>query len=126
MEIGTQIRLARLERDMKQKRLAELAMLSPSSLSQIERGRRNPTYAQLEKLSRVLDMPLGTSFDKELGQPREPVLRQPSMGEIISMISNYPRLGRLEKRIVIDALRSFKRKWELENLDFGGEDSGEG
>ena len=60
-DIGTRIRLARITKDpdLKQKDLANMLGVSPPTMSQIETNNRPPTYAQLEKLSELLDVDLG-------------------------------------------------------------------
>lgn len=52
--IGARIRAVRVSQRLKSRQLAERAGLHPSTLSQIENGRRIPDTTSLESLARVL------------------------------------------------------------------------
>lgn len=115
MEIGTKIRVSRLERGLQQQQLAADIGVSPSTLSQIESGQRKPSYEQLEKISRELGEDLGSFSDRESERIESRESRQPRLGEIISMIKAYPKLNERDKKIIIQSLKSFAEKWEMEN-----------
>ncbi|SDZ61240.1 Helix-turn-helix [Evansella caseinilytica] len=53
--LGKIIRLRRVSKGMKQETLAELADIDVSYISEIETGKRNPTYNVLYHLARALD-----------------------------------------------------------------------
>ena len=53
--LGSNLRLAREEKEMTQERLAEKAGLDPSYISGIERGIRNPSILSLARIARALD-----------------------------------------------------------------------
>ena len=57
MNYGRGVRVARAIAGLEQKELAELAKLDASHISLIERGKRNPTVATLERISQALKVP---------------------------------------------------------------------
>jgi transcriptional regulator with XRE-family HTH domain len=58
-DLGNRIRALRRERNLTLERLSELANLSVGIVSQIERGRGNPSFATLAQLAHGLDIPVG-------------------------------------------------------------------
>ena len=58
-DLGNRIRTLRRERNLTLERLSELANLSVGIVSQIERGRGNPSFATLAQLAHGLDIPVG-------------------------------------------------------------------
>jgi transcriptional regulator with XRE-family HTH domain len=58
-DLGIRIRALRRERNLTLERLSELANLSVGIVSQIERGRGNPSFATLAQLAHGLDIPVG-------------------------------------------------------------------
>jgi transcriptional regulator with XRE-family HTH domain len=58
-DLGLRIRALRRERNLTLERLSELANLSVGIVSQIERGRGNPSFATLAQLAHGLDIPVG-------------------------------------------------------------------
>jgi transcriptional regulator with XRE-family HTH domain len=71
-EIGPQIRLLRKAKDWSVAQLAVYAGMSPSAVSQIETGRRNPTAASMEKLAKALEVEVQDLFPKARSSPPEP------------------------------------------------------
>jgi transcriptional regulator with XRE-family HTH domain len=57
MNYGRALKIARAIVGLEQKDLARLADLDASHISLIERGKRNPTVATLEKISEALNVP---------------------------------------------------------------------
>jgi transcriptional regulator with XRE-family HTH domain len=57
MDYGKGIRIARALAGIRQKQLAKLSGLDASHISLIEKGKRQPSLAALEKLSKALDVP---------------------------------------------------------------------
>lgn len=53
---GKAVRRRRRELDLSQEKLGELAELHPTYISGIERGDRNPTLENIEKLAKALDI----------------------------------------------------------------------
>lgn len=62
----------REQRGLSQAKLAALADINPSTLNQIERGRRHPTTTTLQKLATALGVEIGDFFPKELPLPFDP------------------------------------------------------
>ena len=56
--MGSRIRLMRIQRKIKQKDLAQRVGIKSSHLSDIERGKKNPSYVTLGKISEELDASL--------------------------------------------------------------------
>lgn len=54
------LRLIRVYHNMKQSQLAESLEISPSHLSEVESGRKQPTLDLLERYSRVFNMPVSS------------------------------------------------------------------
>lgn len=121
-EIGRRIRAERKAAGYQQQELAEKIGTSPSTLSQIETGRRDPTYVQLQNLKEILGVDFDLSTDSDSYRRREEEAHMPSLGEITDMIFSYPRISRLGARTVVETLRAFERVWEMEHSpDFGEE-----
>jgi transcriptional regulator with XRE-family HTH domain len=58
MHLGQAIKFCRQQRDLTQPVLAERAGISPSYLSVLEKGKRDPSFSMIEKIARALDVPL--------------------------------------------------------------------
>ena len=58
MNIGKAIKLCRIQKNMRQSQLADLANISVSYLSLIEQGKRDPNFSVLQDISHGLDVPL--------------------------------------------------------------------
>jgi len=67
--LGQAFRAARERRGMTQAAVAELAGLERTYLTDLERGRRNPTITTLERLSRALGVRLADLFAEIEGGP---------------------------------------------------------
>jgi len=74
-DLGSQIRSLRKERDLTLERLSELSGLSIGIVSQIERGRGNPSFATLVQIAHGLDIPVGRLL-YVAEQNRSPVVRE--------------------------------------------------
>lgn len=61
-EFGLRIRKARIAKNLSQERLGEIAGLHRTYIGMIERGEKNITITNVEKLSIALDLPLETIF----------------------------------------------------------------
>ncbi|MED0962247.1 XRE family transcriptional regulator [Bacillus paramycoides] len=57
IDIGKKIEKQRKEKDLTSKELAKMAEITPSMLSQIERGSANPSIQTLKVLAKALDVP---------------------------------------------------------------------
>ena len=58
MNLGKVIRLCRNQKDMSLEALSSKAGISVSYLSLLERGKRDPNFSTLEKISSGLDVPV--------------------------------------------------------------------
>jgi transcriptional regulator with XRE-family HTH domain len=54
--VGRNVRAARVERGMTQERLADVSGFSQQYISDLERGRRNPTIVSLYELAQALSV----------------------------------------------------------------------
>ncbi|WP_034273454.1 helix-turn-helix domain-containing protein [Haloechinothrix halophila] len=61
-ELGARIRTLRVERGRSLRALAEELGISPSALSQIERGKMRPSVTRLIQIMSLLDAPLAAAF----------------------------------------------------------------
>ncbi|TKJ02654.1 helix-turn-helix transcriptional regulator, partial [Bacillus cereus] len=57
IDIGKKIEKQRKEKSLTSKELAKMANITPSMLSQIERGSANPSIQTLKVLAKALDVP---------------------------------------------------------------------
>jgi len=63
VQFGRRLRALRIERKMTQEDLANAAGVSTVFISSIERGKYAPSFDNLAKLARVLDVPVKDLFD---------------------------------------------------------------
>jgi DNA-binding XRE family transcriptional regulator len=61
-KFGKRLRFIRRQKDLTQEQLAELVGLSVEFISNIERGINSPSFSTLEKLEKVLHMPVSEMF----------------------------------------------------------------
>jgi transcriptional regulator with XRE-family HTH domain len=115
--IGTRIKVARIEKGLQQKQLAEEIGMAASNLSQIEHNKRVPSLRQLRTISDALGVDFGLSSDADSRASQQVEHQAPSLGEIIDMINNYPRLTKKDKKIINELIRALEKKWELETLE---------
>jgi transcriptional regulator with XRE-family HTH domain len=73
--LGIRLRSLRRERDLTLERLSELSGLSVGIVSQIERGKGNPSFTTLAQLAHGLDIPVGRLLHVT-EQDRSPVVRR--------------------------------------------------
>jgi transcriptional regulator with XRE-family HTH domain len=57
MNLGNAIKLCRTQKNMNQAELAELADISVSYLSLLERGKRDPNFSTVENIAMALNIP---------------------------------------------------------------------
>jgi transcriptional regulator with XRE-family HTH domain len=58
MNLGRAIRLCRTQRGLSQSELANIAGISVSYLSLLERGKRDPTFSTIEDIASALNVPV--------------------------------------------------------------------
>ncbi len=63
-QVGQRIRHFRIQNNLSQEKLAELAGCHPTYIGQIERGEKNATLESVERISAALDIPLSRLFEK--------------------------------------------------------------
>lgn len=68
MDLGSAIKNARKQKQIKQNAFAELCDISPTYLSQVENNLKEPTIATLEVIAKKLEMPLPILFFMALDQ----------------------------------------------------------
>ena len=74
-QLGDILRQLRLDRDLTQEGLAERAKVHRNYISDLERGRRNPSIATLERILKVLNVTwvqLGEALDSPAAPRRSP------------------------------------------------------
>lgn len=80
MNLGKAIKLCRTQRGLSQSELANLAAISVSYLSLLERGKRDPTFSIVEGIASALDVPVSIlvflSADDEEMSGLSPELRE--------------------------------------------------
>lgn len=59
-QFGAKVRLLRLKKGLTQEQLASRAGMHFTYVGQIERGRRNPSLVNIEKLAKALGVPSST------------------------------------------------------------------
>ena len=62
--IGQRLRNYRINLELSQEKLAEMAGCHPTYIGQIERGEKNATIESIEKISNALEIPLSRLFEK--------------------------------------------------------------
>lgn len=73
-ELGARIRAWRAERGVSLRGLAGDLGISPSALSQIERGKMRPSVTRLFQIVSLLDVPLAAAFGADTPQPDDVVV----------------------------------------------------
>ncbi len=74
--LGTAIRTLRTEGELSQETLGHRAEIHPTWISHIESGRINPTWGNVRRIARGLDVPLeqlaalAEEFERKLGAPK--------------------------------------------------------
>ncbi|PXY24250.1 helix-turn-helix domain-containing protein [Prauserella flavalba] len=78
-ELGARIRALRTERGMSLRALAGELGISPSALSQMERGKMRPSVTRLFQIVSILEVPLAAAFGEDAPEPEEQV----APGEVV-------------------------------------------
>lgn len=112
MSLGTRIEEKRKETGLSQESLGTLVGVSAAFISQVEKGKRNPSYGLLQKISTELDVPL-----EYLVGGDTKTLEDPNTKLIASMSRS---LDRNQKRQLVDYihfLTGTKRYYDFPVLD---------
>jgi transcriptional regulator with XRE-family HTH domain len=93
MDLGSAIKLLRLQKDLKQNAFAEICDISPTYLSQIENNLKLPNISMLQVIAKNLDIPLPILFFLSIDE-KDIVLEKRKAFEIIapsvkSMIGSF-------------------------------------
>ncbi len=91
LQIGKKIKNYRTARNLTVKDLAALAQITPSMLSQIERGQANPSLNTIRLLSSALDEPMFRFFTDDINVQNE-VVRAEDRKKIIDHGVEYEML----------------------------------
>jgi transcriptional regulator with XRE-family HTH domain len=83
--LGKRIKELRKRKGLKQEKLAELVELEPTSISNIENGYNYPSFQNLEKIIKVLDVSFTDVFEFAQHQGEKDLL-----SEINNMLSSNP------------------------------------
>ena len=81
-QIGRQIRLARLQKNMTQTRLAEAADLSVSYISHVERGKKRVSLDALVRIAQALEVTLDQLLSGV--QPQDRAAYLPELRELLA------------------------------------------
>ncbi|MBL7181416.1 MAG: helix-turn-helix transcriptional regulator [Pseudomonadota bacterium] len=65
IRFGMRLRMLRMQQQMTQEQLADAAKISVDFLSLIERGRNAPSFTNIEKLAKALNVPVQQLFNFE-------------------------------------------------------------
>ncbi len=100
LQIGLKIKNCRTDRGLTMKELAEQAQITPSMLSQIEKGQANPSLNTIRLLSKALDEPMFRFFMDEVSVEND-VVRRDKRKHVIENGVDYEMLtpdmrGKLE------------------------------
>ena len=109
--VGVLVHSLRKEKGLTLAQLAETAGLSPAIVSQIERGKANPSFTTLAQLAHGLEIPVGRFFMGH-DEPSSPVVRaaarrnlkgvtRESVGEAIHELLTPDRSGLLEAQWIV-------------------------
>lgn len=82
-ELGARIRTLRMDQGLSLRKVAELLGISPSALSQIERGKMRPSVTRLYQIMSILDLPMSAVFGTEHTGPPPPAPTEPKSDEIV-------------------------------------------
>jgi transcriptional regulator with XRE-family HTH domain len=72
MQVGTKIREIRNDRKLSLRIMAERSGLNINTLSMIEKGKTSPSVGTLQRIAKVLDVPIVSLFDS--GQLSKPII----------------------------------------------------
>ncbi len=86
MQIGSTIRRFRLASGLSQSELARRVEVSPSFLSRVEHGQREPTLSVLRRFAEHLNVPFGVLLAAALGDVTLDPKWQTAMGKLIEAV----------------------------------------
>ena len=125
--IGQRIRNYRIQKNLSQEQLSELASCHPTYIGQLERGEKNATLESIQKVAQALDIPLSQLFEKiEEKQNEESIplqiydffssknkKEQKYLYQILKEIDDYKSLGNIsEESLVLSSLLELREAIE--------------
>ena len=96
MNIGSAIKKIRSEKFISQKKLAESTGISPTSLSQIEKGLKRPSAKNLVKICKALEVPETLIYFYGIEESDIPTKKK----KIYSIV--YPAIEDMIKKLILD------------------------
>ena len=86
--ISDALRLIRVFHDLRQKELAEKLGISPSHLSEIEHGKKQPTFQLLEEYAREFKMPMSSImfFSEQMDDSRSERMRSQLSKKVVALL----------------------------------------
>lgn len=82
--LGKKIQYFRKKNNITLKKLADLIHATPSLISQIERGKANPSLSTLKAVADVLKIPIGLLFENESRSATSPIIEKNAFRKIIT------------------------------------------
>lgn len=110
---ATNLRTLREDAGVSLRHVSRVVGVSPTFISDIERGRRMPSRAVLRKIAEAIGKPAAelAKFDprESLREIRTEVLAQPEMGNALAMLCRRLRTGQVSRKELEDLGRPKKR-----------------
>lgn len=104
--LGGKIRALRTEKKITLKKLADRIQVTPSLISQIERGLANPSISSLKAIADFLDVSIAELLDGEANNDRilSPIIKAGAHKVMITGDGTYHRLlnpGKMENEVIL-------------------------
>jgi transcriptional regulator with XRE-family HTH domain len=84
LNIGKKIQYYRKKNEITLKKLADMIHATPSLISQIERGKANPSLSTLKSIADVFEIPIGLLFEYETKNQASPIIKKGTHKKIIT------------------------------------------
>jgi len=108
-DIGVRLRYVRLARNISQRKLAERAGVTPSTISLIEAGRSNPSVGALKRILDGIPIDLGEFFSLKPEMPAKFFYKADELTEIGKGKVSYRQIG---ERFPDRALQILKERYQ--------------
>lgn len=93
------LKALRLERKWTQADLASMLGVSPSHISEMEQGKKNPSRPLLAQMATIFHVPIADMYEVETDDP-----------SIQSMVNGIRSLSETNRQIVIDMISALQKK----------------
>ncbi|MBE7438174.1 MAG: helix-turn-helix transcriptional regulator [Spirochaetales bacterium] len=107
------LRLARLQKDLSQGKLAELASLHFNQISRYEKGVSQPSAESIEKLARILDVSSDYLIN---GETRNGARADIEDMELLQLFKTASKFSDEDKKIIKRILSSIANQQKLEEM----------